>query len=91
MEGNAVWFEAAKQGDVATLRALGCTVLSTSDVRGYTPAHHAVMQGRVKALQCLRELVPEALSAQDNDGRTPAHQAAEYGHVKALEYLHELA
>ena len=81
---------AAVHDDVATLRVLDHTVLSTPDERGFTPAHNAAARGRVKALQCLHEMVPDTLSAQDNEGGTPAHAAAMLGQSKSLRCLHTL-
>lgn len=81
---------AARQGDVAALRAqLAARSLSPGlrDALGASPVHHAARAGR---LLCLRFLVEEAGLPADctaNNGASPAHDAAATGNLSCLQWL----
>ncbi|XP_062873348.1 espin-like protein [Trichomycterus rosablanca] len=82
--------QAARQGDVETLRALhrsGGLRQGIADDQGATPVHHAARCGQN---HCLRFLVMEARfqgNARARNGATAAHDAAATGHVQELQWL----
>ncbi|XP_023281753.1 espin-like protein [Seriola lalandi dorsalis] len=82
--------QAARAGDLATLRELassGHLSPAITDAQGASPVHHAARCGRLECLQYLvRELGlpadPRALNRA-----TPAHDAAATGHIRELQWL----
>ncbi|XP_035277696.1 espin-like protein [Anguilla anguilla] len=84
--------QAAREGDLPTLRALfasGHLTPAVADAQGATPAHQAARCGH---LDCLRFLVGEAGlpgDARAGNGATAAHDAAATGHLPALRWLVE--
>lgn len=82
--------QAARAGDLATLRALassGHLSAVITDAQGAGPVHHAARCGR---LECLKVLVSELGLAADSralNRATPAHDAAATGHVQELQWL----
>lgn len=89
LEGDRA-LQAARQGDVHSLRLqLAAKALSgnVKDVLGASPVHYAARAGK---LTCLRFLVEEAgLAANSvaNNGATPAHDAAATGNLACLQWL----
>ncbi|KAJ8389623.1 hypothetical protein AAFF_G00118600 [Aldrovandia affinis] len=84
--------QAAREGDLYTLRALsasGHLTPAVADAQGATPVHHAARCGR---LDCLHFLVVEAGlpgNARAENGASPVHDAAATGNVPALRWLVE--
>uniref|UniRef100_A0A668A7G5 Espin like n=1 Tax=Myripristis murdjan TaxID=586833 RepID=A0A668A7G5_9TELE len=82
--------QAARAGDLATLKELassGHLSSAITDGQGAGPVHHAARCGR---LECLRFLVSESgLSADARalNKATPAHDAAATGHTRELQWL----
>ncbi|XP_029004410.1 espin-like protein [Betta splendens] len=82
--------QAARAGDVATLRELASSGHLSSvitDAQGAGPVHHAARCGR---LECLKFLVNElglAADARALNRATPAHDAAATGHIRELQWL----
>uniref|UniRef100_A0A8B9JEY0 Espin like b n=1 Tax=Astyanax mexicanus TaxID=7994 RepID=A0A8B9JEY0_ASTMX len=84
--------QAAREGDLQTLKVLhqsGLLNSSITDPQGATPVHHAARCGR---LDCLRFLVMEAglqAHCRAMNGATSAHDAAATGHTQELRWLLE--
>ncbi|XP_069560137.1 espin-like protein [Brachyistius frenatus] len=82
--------QAARAGDLATLRDLassGHLSPAIRDGQGAGPVHHAARCGR---LDCLRYLVGELGLAADpraSNSATPAHDAAATGNIRELQWL----
>ncbi|XP_053743625.1 espin-like protein [Synchiropus splendidus] len=82
--------QAARAGDVVTLRALassGHLSRTVVDAQGAGPVHHAARCGR---LECLRFLVGELglpADARAYNRATPAHDAAATGNIQELQWL----
>ncbi|XP_041425355.1 espin isoform X4 [Xenopus laevis] len=82
--------QAARQGDVETLRSLNAQRLiecEAKDPMGASAVHHAARGGK---LNCLRYLVDEAQlvgNSRARNGATPAHDAAATGNLSCLQWL----
>eukprot|EP00079_Xenopus_tropicalis_P028106 XP_012822811.1 PREDICTED: espin isoform X1 [Xenopus tropicalis] len=82
--------QAARQGDVETLRSLhtlGQIQPDAKDPMGASAVHHAARGGK---LSCLRYLVDEAQlvgNCRARNGATPAHDAAATGNLSCLQWL----
>ncbi|KAM4702641.1 espin isoform 3-T3 [Rhinophrynus dorsalis] len=82
--------QAARQGDLETLRSLhaeGQLQPGLKDPMGASAVHHAARGGK---LSCLRYLVDEAQlegNCRARNGATPAHDAAATGNLSCLQWL----
>lgn len=84
--------QAARAGDVATLRELarsGHLSSAVADAQGAGPAHHAARCGRLDCLKFLVNQLGLAADARASNGATPAHDAAATGHIRELQWLVE--
>lgn len=82
--------QAARAGDLATLRDLassGHLASAITDAQGAGPVHHAARCGRLDCLQFLVKELGLAAGAQASNGATPAHDAAATGHIQELQWL----
>lgn len=81
--------QAARSGDLQTLKAQLALHGDVRDAFGATAVHHAARTGR---LSCLRYLVEEAEltgNCEARNGASPAHDAAATGHLACLQWLLE--
>ncbi|OCT70673.1 hypothetical protein XELAEV_18037596mg [Xenopus laevis] len=82
--------QAARQGDVETLRSLNAQrhiEPDLTDPMGSSAVHHAARGGK---LHCLRYLLDEAQllgNSRARNGATPAHDAAATGNLSCLQWL----
>ncbi|KAG9332842.1 hypothetical protein JZ751_014941 [Albula glossodonta] len=82
--------QAARQGDVQTLKvqlAENVPISEVKDLLGATPVHHAARAGK---LTCLRFLVEEAGlpgNCLAKNGASPAHDAAATGNLACMQWL----
>lgn len=82
--------QAAREGDVAALRALresGSLSPTITDAQGASPVHHAARCGQLDCLQFLVKEAHFACHSRTDNGATPAHDATATGHVQELEWL----
>ncbi|XP_070688781.1 espin-like protein [Pempheris klunzingeri] len=82
--------QAARAGDVATLRELassGHLSPAITDAQGASSVHHAARCGRLECLQFLVSELGLAADARALNRATPAHDAAATGHIRELQWL----
>lgn len=82
--------QAAREGDVETLRALhvsGCLSPAITDTQGASPVHHAARCGQLGCLEFLVNEVCFPCHTRTRNGATAAHDAAATGHVRELQWL----
>jgi len=54
---------------------------------GWTPAHHAAGDGRIKCLEVIAKYTKTYINAPDDRGKTPTDFATGKGHPKCVEFL----
>nr|XP_046248129.1 espin-like protein [Scatophagus argus] len=82
--------QAARAGDLATLRDLassGHLASAITDAQGAGPVHHAARCGRLECLQFLVSELGLPADARALNRATPAHDAAATGNIRELQWL----